>query len=360
MNSILPPDPEWPQVSTCLDQQAAPSFTYLHLPPASCSKTTAHEPALELTRADRRGYKRSTCLRRCSVDRQLSQRKDIILLVFGILRIMGPRPMAVHPVHGYKIKPQEDIKTIKRNQRERNRVQTVNSGFDTLKQHLPGTAHLKKVSKVTILTHAMEYIAYLTRVLHNQQSQPMVFSEFSQQRAMSQQHQMVASNQDSDVQLMNYSRRPTNATSDFYSDSDQMPSPHHPMQSPMTPMPHPSMMHQHHASMHSPAHSMQHSPAIHSPAIHPQAMQMLSPSTPSPSPGPQAPLSPPSRQSLPYPGASQSSWQPSNIHQHIPCSNSGGPPPLVSSTTSSSSYDEVSSGEEDDILDAIAEWQQVA
>ena len=242
-----------------------------------------------------------------SVDRQLLKRKDT----------MGPRPMAVHPVHGYKIKPQEDVKTIKRNQRERNRVQTVNSGFDTLKQHLPGTAHLKKVSKVTILTHAMEYIAYLTRVLHNQQSQPMVFSEFSHQRAMSQQHQMIASNQDSDVQLMNYSRRPMNATSDFYSDSDQMASPCHPMQSPMTPM-HPSVMH--HANMHSPAHSMQHSPAIHSPAIHspaihPQAMQMLSPSTPSPSPGPQAPLSPPSRQSLPYPGASQSSWQPSNIHQ---------------------------------------------
>ena len=58
---------------------------------------------------------------------------------------MAPRPMVVHPVHGYKIRPQEDIKTIKRNQRERSRVQTVNLGFDTLKQHLPGTAHLKKV-----------------------------------------------------------------------------------------------------------------------------------------------------------------------------------------------------------------------
>ena len=102
--------------------------------------------------------------------------------------------MAVHPVHGYKIKPQEDIKTIKRNARERNRVQTVNSGFDTLKQHLPGTAHLKKVSKVTILTHAMEYISYLTRVLHDQQSQTMMFSEFSHQRAMVQQQQLVASN----------------------------------------------------------------------------------------------------------------------------------------------------------------------
>ena len=262
--------------------------------------------------------------------------------------------MAVHPVHGYKIKPQEDIKTIKRNQRERNRVQTVNSGFDTLKQHLPGTAHLKKVSKVTILTHAMEYIAYLTRVLHNQQSQPMVFSEFSHQRAMSEQHQMIASNQDSDVQLMNYSRRPTNATSDFYSDSDQMPSPCHQMQSPMTPM-HPSIMH--HASMHSPAHSMQHSPAIHSPAIHSQAIEMLSPSAPSPSPGPHDAHPPIARQSLPYPGAAHSSWQPSN-HRLPP--TSGGPPPLVSSTTSSSSYDDVSSGEEDDILDAIAEWQQVA
>ena len=272
--------------------------------------------------------------------------------------------MAVHPVHGYKIKPQEDIKTIKRNARERNRVQTVNSGFDTLKQHLPGTAHLKKVSKVTILTHAMEYISYLTRVLHDQQSQTMMFSEFSHQRAVAQQQQLVASNGDGDVQLMNYRR--TNPTSDFYSDSDQMPSPHHPLQSPMTPI-HGTMIHQagfdHHVGTQSPAHSMQHSPAIHSPgnhhtpvlhspAVHPQAAQMMSPPAASPAPT--------GHQSLPYPGHVHPHWQPES-HQQLPSTSGGGPPPLVSSTTStSSSYDDVSSGEEDDILDAIAEWQQVA
>merc|ERR1719285_637506 len=103
---------------------------------------------------------------------------------------------------------------------------------------------------------------------------------------------------------MNYRR--TNPTSDFYSDSDQMSSPHHPLQSPMTAV-HGTMIHQagfdHHVGTQSPAHSMQHSPAIHSPeihhtpvlhspAIHPQAAQMMSPPAASPAPA--------GHQSLPY------------------------------------------------------------
>ena len=252
---------------------------------------------------------------------------------------MAPRPMAVHPVHGYKIKPQEDLKTIKRNTRERNRVQTVNSGFDTLKQHLPGTAHLKKVSKVTILTHAMEYIAYLTRVLNTQQPR-LVFSQFSQQRAMEHQHQMLPNNQQNNVQLTSYTRR-QEVTSDFYSDSDPMHSPMHSMHSPMQPMHSPmqsmhspmpiqaSPMHPRmHATMHSPAHPM-HSPVHMLPS---PAQNMHSPAIHSPAPA-------------------SSTWDPSVCD--LPP-----PPPLVSST--SSTYDDVSSGEEDDILDAIAEWQQVA
>jgi hypothetical protein len=228
---------------------------------------------------------------------------------------MAPRPMAVHPVHGYAIKPQEDLKTIKRNQRERNRVQTVNSGFDVLKQHLPGTAHLKKVSKVGILQHAMEYIGYLTRVLHAQQhQQPMVFSEFSSMRCLEQQQAMVPGASDADVQLTGYSRL-SQPTSDFYSDSD----------SPMQPSPMHSQVH----AMQSPGHHAMHSPLHH-------AM---------PSPAPHHMMHSPAHHTM----HSVPAMSP------YPASSYPAPPALVSSTTNS--HDDASSGEEDDILDAIVEWQ---
>lgn len=85
---------------------------------------------------------------------------------------MAPRKlMAVHPSRGYAILPQQDPKTAKRNARERNRVKTVNTGFDVLKTHIPSAAGVKKMSKVNILSHAVDYIQYLHRLIHEQQQQ---------------------------------------------------------------------------------------------------------------------------------------------------------------------------------------------
>ena len=86
---------------------------------------------------------------------------------------MAPRTklVAIHPIHGYAIKPQQDIKTIKRNERERNRVETVNRGFETLRRHVPTAAMVKKMSKVNILNQAVEYIEYLKQILESS-SQP--------------------------------------------------------------------------------------------------------------------------------------------------------------------------------------------
>ena len=79
---------------------------------------------------------------------------------------MAPRNMvAIHPIHGYAIKPQQDLKTIKRNERERNRVETVNTGFETLRRHVPKAATVKKMSKVNILTEAVDYIMRLKQML---------------------------------------------------------------------------------------------------------------------------------------------------------------------------------------------------
>jgi len=87
---------------------------------------------------------------------------------------MPPRSklLAIHPVHGYAIMPQQDLKTIKRNARERNRVQAVNSCFENLRRRVPSAAVYKKMSKVNIIHHALEYIHQLMQVLQGEQISP--------------------------------------------------------------------------------------------------------------------------------------------------------------------------------------------
>ncbi|XP_075530149.1 achaete-scute homolog 2-like [Dermacentor variabilis] len=52
----------------------------------------------------------------------------------------------------------------RRNERERNRVRLVNSGFNALRQHVPQTGQ-KKLSKVETLRSAVEYIRELQQLL---------------------------------------------------------------------------------------------------------------------------------------------------------------------------------------------------
>ena len=82
---------------------------------------------------------------------------------------MAPRQklIAIHPVHGYAIQPQQDLKTMKRNARERNRVQAVNSCFENLRRCVPSAAVYKKMSKVNIVHHALEYIHQLMEILQD-------------------------------------------------------------------------------------------------------------------------------------------------------------------------------------------------
>ena len=54
---------------------------------------------------------------------------------------------------------------LRRNARERNRVKQVNHGFTALRNHIPGAAKNKKLSKVDTLRRAMEYIESLQRLL---------------------------------------------------------------------------------------------------------------------------------------------------------------------------------------------------
>ena len=87
------------------------------------------------------------------------------------VRKMAPKPKhVIHPIHGYKIKPTENLKTIKRNERERHRVQNLNNGFEILRQNIPAVAAMKKMSKINILSHAVNYIQYLHQILDSNNS----------------------------------------------------------------------------------------------------------------------------------------------------------------------------------------------
>ena len=89
----------------------------------------------------------------------------IEILVAPIHLTMAPSEKTVlyHPVYGYAVKPTQELKTIKRNARERRRVQSVNRSYELLKQHLPNMAHKSRVSKVKIVHQAIEYMKLLQK-----------------------------------------------------------------------------------------------------------------------------------------------------------------------------------------------------
>lgn len=64
----------------------------------------------------------------------------------------------------YVCSPQP-VSISRRNARERNRVKQVNNGFAALRQHIPGAAKAKKISKVDTLKQAVEYIQNLQMLL---------------------------------------------------------------------------------------------------------------------------------------------------------------------------------------------------
>ncbi|VDI82918.1 achaete-scute complex protein [Mytilus galloprovincialis] len=67
-------------------------------------------------------------------------------------------------LHHLLPKPQPAT-VARRNERERNRVKMVNSGFETLRDHVPDGKKNKKLSKVDTLKSAVEYIKQLRQLL---------------------------------------------------------------------------------------------------------------------------------------------------------------------------------------------------
>lgn len=58
----------------------------------------------------------------------------------------------------------------KRNERERQRVKCVNLGYAKLREHLPGAAADKRMSKVETLRSAIRYIKHLQRLVEEREA----------------------------------------------------------------------------------------------------------------------------------------------------------------------------------------------
>ena len=71
------------------------------------------------------------------------------------------RGVIFHPTLGYAIPPPLPPTVARRNARERTRVKTVNQSYEHLRLHVPSAYQAKKMSKVDILKHSIEYIQKL-------------------------------------------------------------------------------------------------------------------------------------------------------------------------------------------------------
>ncbi len=139
------------------------------------------------------------------------------------------RRIAFHPTLGYAITPTMPAKVARRNARERNRVKQVNCGFEMLRSHIPSAAKNKKMSKVDTLRHAVEYIQNMHKMLHEQQQQQ------HQQQQQQHQHQQHESQQTQLPPPLHLQAPPTPLTPTPSSRASSVPSPMTPHMPPLQP-----------------------------------------------------------------------------------------------------------------------------
>merc|ERR1711997_269722 len=87
-----------------------------------------------------------------------------------------------HPVLGYPIPPPVPVAVARRNARERSRVKTVNDSYQHLKNHVPGAARQKRMSKVDIIKHTIDYIQKLQKMVDNSERSSFHFSSYQHQQ----------------------------------------------------------------------------------------------------------------------------------------------------------------------------------
>ena len=77
------------------------------------------------------------------------------------------RGIIFHPTFGYAIPPPIAPTVARRNARERSRVKTVNESYQALKARVPAAANAKRMAKVDIIKHTIEYIQKLQTLVNS-------------------------------------------------------------------------------------------------------------------------------------------------------------------------------------------------
>ena len=79
--------------------------------------------------------------------------------------MVAKRKIAFQTSEGSSLEATNPPKTVRRNTRERNRVRQIDQGFEKLRVTIPTAAAQKKISRVKILSSAVDYIQHLHTLL---------------------------------------------------------------------------------------------------------------------------------------------------------------------------------------------------
>ena len=85
--------------------------------------------------------------------------------IASVRKVNRKHGVIFHPTLGYPIPPPIPLTVARRNARERNRVKSVNDSYECLKAHVPAAAKAKRMSKVDIIKHTIEYIQKLQELV---------------------------------------------------------------------------------------------------------------------------------------------------------------------------------------------------
>ena len=241
-------------------------------------------------------------------------------------------------------------KTVRRNARERNRVKQIDVGFEKLRTTIPSAAAQKKISRVKILSSAVDYISHLHSIINDHESVCRSAGPIIKQEPLTptvQSSGSKASVMTPHAQYPGYPQYPGYAPPHHYTPHTPI-SPMSPMSPYHSPMAHMPGQHSYHLG-HTPTHSDSGYYSAHSPALTPRSSNTCH--------VPRGPVRQ-TRDSL-SPG-SVSSYSDTGYltpsTPQLPSEQTVTPAPGVSLTqdpTTSSTF-----REEDELLDSIVQWEK--
>lgn len=243
-------------------------------------------------------------------------------------------------------------KTVRRNARERNRVKQIDVGFEKLRVTIPTAAAQKKISRVKILSSAVDYISHLHSIINDHESVCRSAGPIIKQEPLTPTAQTSVSKPSvmtPHAQYPGYPQYPGYAPPHHYAPHTPI-SPMSPMSPYHSPMGHMPGQHSYHAHLgHTPTHSDSGYYSAHSPALTPRSSNTCH--------VPRGPV----RQA-------RDSLSPSSVSSYsdtgyltpatpqMPSDQTQAPGPAVSLTqdpTTSSTF-----REEDELLDSIVQWEK--